>query len=430
MKLQRIALRAHQEARQAMDLRGDLARRVMPSDGPYAPGDKVFFWHKDESKKKAEGAWIRAKVVSQEGAMVTVQTPKAIHRVNQSKVRRDHDEWHDVAIPLDPPKAQEKESSEANFCCEHEVCYHMLESGKCDFLEIAPVITGVSAQVSRESCKVAPPVIMGDLSKKKLIAYTWKVLESSNPDHVLLYAEVPDAWKPDKVAQRNFFSLCYQVFRWQVQRGKHATVVASALAPVWFSQRMRTVTRMSEVHSSTTHLGGYETWIVSNCVDGAFERMKEIQGTFVPDLGCFDARFVVAFTTCLLGRMHSDFRQSCLVEDLLEDMSDGQVCGLCLCADRSGEAYASFPRMNSTSAGNTLLPRPLRFVLPQRFVTISLVQTLRHIDGLRPGVELEIHTSDSKDASSLRSQLKNVRMMTLPHLEFEHCSVYRFTEVR
>ena len=41
LQLQRIALKAHQEARQAMDLRKDLARRVMPSDGPYSPGDKV-----------------------------------------------------------------------------------------------------------------------------------------------------------------------------------------------------------------------------------------------------------------------------------------------------------------------------------------------------------------------------------------------------
>ena len=42
LQLQRIALRAHQEARQALDLRKDLARRVMPSDGPYSLGDKVF----------------------------------------------------------------------------------------------------------------------------------------------------------------------------------------------------------------------------------------------------------------------------------------------------------------------------------------------------------------------------------------------------
>ena len=74
----------------------------MPSDGPYSLGDKVFVWMKDESKKKAEGIWVRGKVVSQEGAMVLVQVHKSVLRVNQSKVRRDYDPWHDVAIPLKP----------------------------------------------------------------------------------------------------------------------------------------------------------------------------------------------------------------------------------------------------------------------------------------------------------------------------------------
>ena len=102
LELKRIALRAHQEARQSLDLRKDLARRVMPSDGPYSKGDRVFVWMKDESKKKTEGIWVRGKVVSQEGAMVLVEVHQAVLRVNQSKVRRDHDPWHDVHIPLRP----------------------------------------------------------------------------------------------------------------------------------------------------------------------------------------------------------------------------------------------------------------------------------------------------------------------------------------
>ena len=50
--LQRIALGAHLEARQLADLKHDLAKRVKPSDGPFAVGEKVFifpdnFKHKD-----------------------------------------------------------------------------------------------------------------------------------------------------------------------------------------------------------------------------------------------------------------------------------------------------------------------------------------------------------------------------------------------
>ena len=75
LELQRIAMRAHQEARYSLDLRKDLARRVMPSDGPYHKGDKgdrVFVWHKDESKKTSEGVRVRGIVVSQEGAIAAM----------------------------------------------------------------------------------------------------------------------------------------------------------------------------------------------------------------------------------------------------------------------------------------------------------------------------------------------------------------------
>ena len=154
LELQRIALRAHQEARQAIDLRKDLARRVMPSEGPYQKGDRVFVWHKDESKKKSEGVWVRGVVVSQGGAMVLVEVHRAVLRVNQSKVRRDHDPWHDVAIPLKSDGDSRRSSSEEaldrigdkifedagkdvvfSTCYEHEICYHTLTSGKSDFVE-------------------------------------------------------------------------------------------------------------------------------------------------------------------------------------------------------------------------------------------------------------------------------------------------------
>ena len=85
----------------------------MPSDGPYKQGDEVFYWHQDSSKFKDKGKWIRGKVLSQEGAMVHLHTNKAVIRVNQSKVRRDHDEWHDVSIPnLDEAKEEIKDEGD------------------------------------------------------------------------------------------------------------------------------------------------------------------------------------------------------------------------------------------------------------------------------------------------------------------------------
>ena len=44
--------------------------------------------------------------------MVLVEVHRAVLRVNQSKVRRDGDPWHDVAIPLKPDDSRSSEQSE------------------------------------------------------------------------------------------------------------------------------------------------------------------------------------------------------------------------------------------------------------------------------------------------------------------------------
>ena len=60
-ELKKLALRAHLEARQSADLRGDLARRVLP---PYAHGERVFVCIDDKTQYKAVGRWTRARVLS------------------------------------------------------------------------------------------------------------------------------------------------------------------------------------------------------------------------------------------------------------------------------------------------------------------------------------------------------------------------------
>ena len=63
--VRKLALKSHLEARQAEDLRLDLAKHVRPSDGPFKSGDRVFFWDKDPSKIKDQGRWIRGYTLSQ-----------------------------------------------------------------------------------------------------------------------------------------------------------------------------------------------------------------------------------------------------------------------------------------------------------------------------------------------------------------------------
>ena len=69
-ELQKMALQAHLEACQSADLRRDLARRVLPSDWTTRSCDRVFVWIDDKAEYKAVGRWARARVISQNGAIV------------------------------------------------------------------------------------------------------------------------------------------------------------------------------------------------------------------------------------------------------------------------------------------------------------------------------------------------------------------------
>ena len=162
-ELQRLALKAHQEARQSADLRHDMAKRTMPSDGPYNAGGKIFVWsapadaNSTASKALKKDRWIRGTVISQEGSMVNVHVDNAVMRVNQSKIRRDHDEWHDVAVPgLDNPDPvplavadedqYEPSIAEGDYAEAYlgEQTHWFCQTGKCDVVELFSSNTGLS----------------------------------------------------------------------------------------------------------------------------------------------------------------------------------------------------------------------------------------------------------------------------------------------
>ena len=156
-------------------------------------------WMKDESKKKAEGIWVRGKVVSQEGAMVLVQVHKSVLRVNQSKVRRDHDPWHDVAIPLNPePEVKEDDAPKdsqfsehkihhCSCCYEHEISYHTYIEKKSDFVEITASTSGLTACTARSGMLAGVPILGEQFNMKKVqqsISQAWKTIVNNDPEHV------------------------------------------------------------------------------------------------------------------------------------------------------------------------------------------------------------------------------------------------------
>ena len=101
-----LAQEAHLQARQRLDLRRDLAAKLLPSHGPLQVGEAVWYWARDMSKIRG-GQWIKAKILSTEvdSPMVRIQLTDCSpdHRrqfwVNRSLIRKNPDPWHDVIIP-------------------------------------------------------------------------------------------------------------------------------------------------------------------------------------------------------------------------------------------------------------------------------------------------------------------------------------------
>ena len=89
--LQKEALKAHLESRQRMDLRRDLARKLRPSDGPFDPGQSIWYWERDMTKLRG-GEWLAARVVAvKKPPMIEIDLRGKTIQVNQSKIRKNPD---------------------------------------------------------------------------------------------------------------------------------------------------------------------------------------------------------------------------------------------------------------------------------------------------------------------------------------------------
>ena len=89
--LTKLAMKSYLEARQRADLRRDIAARLLPTEGPFAAGDRAYCWQVDNSKLKhgaTSGRWFKARMLSPERAICVIDTGTTVLRVNQSKLRK------------------------------------------------------------------------------------------------------------------------------------------------------------------------------------------------------------------------------------------------------------------------------------------------------------------------------------------------------
>ena len=452
LALQRLALRAHQEARQAADLRHDMARRTMPSDGPYKQGDEVFYWHQNSSKFKDKGRWIRGKVLSQEGAMVHLHTKKAVIRVNQSKVRRDHDEWHDVSIPnLDEAKEAIKDEGDLkredhNLLCEGclgEQAFWFYDDQKCDVLELFGSSSGYSWMMARKGVKAAQPIDHkhgSNLNTAYGQAEAWKKIVKMDPELIFINSPSIHLLSPHA---RWFFD--FDVITWQCKRNKKFIVTCpeGSYFSLFLDQK-----RWHKILSKHLCWERVDLQHFCNCKDEIRNMIANHScDDYQQDISWFEyltKKMFFSHEVCwkdphwkslparfLAGLMRAtpevsksyvtDKRQEFLLEDILEDFDHGLLCGTCMHQERYDEHSLL---LRDLDMRNDDIPVPLRHILPQKFSTPSLVSTLRMIEALPLGTEVSVRESTNEKIVALIPGLQNIRRMTLPQMYFESCSIF------
>ena len=263
----------------------------------------------------------------------------------------------------------------------------------------------------------------------------WKRLETLDPEHVLITNPSPNAWK------HSIYKFCLEVMKWQTDRGKGFIVITppdSGIAK-FLTQKKKENDRIKYVlavhHLDMKNYCRCNTAIKSLYMyyndDQDFELNEpkyaishegklwnDPQWKTLPSRLCY---FVAHFTELVPW---TDMRQNFLVEDLLDDFDDGALCGASMMLDRGAECSCLLQDLHHVE---TSIPVPLKHILPQKFTTQLLIQTLRKIDHLPMSTEASVRESTDPRVIELLPGLKDIRQKPLPQMYFEACSVFRGT---
>ena len=378
--------------------------------------------------------WSRGTVINQEGSMVNVQVDSAVMCFNQSKVRRDHDEWHDVAIPgLEGPEPKVEETDDYEPDVDYAEAYlgeqehWFYQSGKSDVVELFSSNTGLSWHLSKMDMSVGQPIDHKNgfnLNSKAKQADAWKHLEKIDPEYVLISNPSPNAWK------YNIFKFCLEVMEWQNSRGKGYIVITPPDSG--FATFLDARSKLKKLSLDMKNYVTCDDSIRYLCMylnhDDATDLCQpryafknEGKPWTDPQWKSLPSRLCSFIARVTRQRTWIDRRQSYLMEDLLREYDDGALCGTSLMLDRGVECSCLLQDMRSIP---TSIPVPLKHILPQKFTTPMLVQTLRKIDQLPRSTEASVKESTDPRIMELIPGLANIRQKTLPQMYFEQCSVY------
>ena len=169
--------------------------------------------------------------------------------MNQSKVRRDHDEWHDVSIPaLDDENPENlREDHELYVDAEFgEQSFFFCNDDHPDVVELLHGNSGLSWFLSKNGVKVASPMDFKagyNFSTMKGQDGIWQQLERLQPHCIVINNPSP------KQNRASIWLLCCNVIEWQLRRKE--TCVCDC------SQRKQVLFVFAEVHFFVEESGFY-----------------------------------------------------------------------------------------------------------------------------------------------------------------------------
>ena len=287
-------------------------------------------------------------------------------------------------------------------------------------MELFSSNTGLSWHMARLNMKVGEPIDHKhnwSFNSKKKQNQVWKQLEKLDPEYVLITNPSPNSWK------YSVFKFCLDVMKWQVDRGKGFLVIAPPDSG--FAQFL--AWKKLQKDRIKYHIGCFNLDMTNYCCcdpsiknlrvlynhDEDFD-MLEPQHAFSREgklwndpqwkvLPSYLCSFIAQFTQLVPLR---DMRQCFLFEDLLEQFDDGALCGTSMFLDREPECSCLLQDLHHVE---TSIPVPLKHILPQRFTTQLLVQTLRKIDQLPRSTEASVRESADTRITELIPGLQDVR---------------------
>ena len=289
--LRTIAMKAYLEAKQSDDLKRDIAAKLQLSDGPYFPGDRIYYWTEDKSKIKSDGShcgkWIKGKIISVDGSMIGIDLGTRILKVNVSKIRKDVNPIEDVDIPLDPLALlsegrhcdqSERESDPVNSTrskggAQMGVEGHTYSSynwqpttkGKIDFLELFSGSARLSQVAAMNGLKVGQPIDLRtgfDILTPEGRRRATKIIERQRPK-VIHMAPICGPWSQmnninDQEAlaakRRKYLPMlefCVQVAIFQIEHGGYFIIENPATSALWYTRCFQRLLRQSGVSYGT-----------------------------------------------------------------------------------------------------------------------------------------------------------------------------------